>query len=47
MPDLALRDEFTDSAGDVFDGHIGIDPVLVMSPAFSLLVNALRYRASR
>ena len=27
--DLAGRDEFLDGAGDVFDGHVGVDAVLV------------------
>ena len=27
--DLALLDEFLDRAGDVFDGHVGVDAVLV------------------
>jgi hypothetical protein len=29
VPDLAFRDQLTDGAGDVLDGNVGIDAVLV------------------
>ena len=29
MGDLALLDQLPDRAGNVFDGHAGVDPVLV------------------
>jgi hypothetical protein len=29
MDDLARLDEVLDRAGNIFDGHIGVDPVLV------------------